>query len=156
VSPVDPRQHIEWVRFLRSCDALLSCLPAIDRPVTPDEMKEAIEANGDAWTAEMLDRIAWDRQTLIRLFQGAAAYGNQALECPLDDLLGEIQEEACDIGGWGALAHQVLAAREDLDTGDRELIGQALRDAAAAGARAHARIAQARQLLAQIEGRKQP
>jgi hypothetical protein len=151
VSPADhPPLHREWVMYLRTLDELQ--LPVVDESLTLDDLRETASVAGESWPVRMLDRLRWERDVLVRLHRGAVEYGDRSFARPLSELLDELGEEAADLGAWTTIADHVLNARDDLEDEQRSLVAQALRDAAVAGARAWARIDQARALLAGAEG----
>jgi hypothetical protein len=77
-----------------------------------------------------------------RLAAGEVEYGDSWATRPIEGLLSEIIEECADIGAWAALTDQAVD-RTEFDQADRELITEALLDAARLGAFAWARIATA-------------
>lgn len=80
---------------------------------------------------------------LMRLAAGERAYGDDRwATVTLDELLGELSEEAADIGAWGALALEALErSRGGLDRG---VIAARVYAAILWGAYAHLEIVHAR------------
>lgn len=87
------------------------------------------------------------RHALMRLDAGQQAYGEGWTARPVDELLGELAEEAADLGAWGVLALQALELGR-LDRTVRARIADLLRDAILAGAQAHRALVDARRELA--------
>ncbi len=136
--------------FLRTIDHLR--LPVVGDHVTLEQLQAAAAANDEAWAVSMLEREKWIGHSLKRLKRGAVEYGERSFTRPVVELLDELAEAAADLGAWAAIASHALAGRDDLEADVRALVGQALRDAAAGGARAWARIDQVRALLTVSEG----
>lgn len=116
-------------------------------PVTPEDVAQARAAHGETYEADANERGGWASHVTTRLDRVVTEYGDRALRRRLLVLLDELSEESADIGAWAVIAHQALEHRDDLEEDERELIGQALSDAALAGAHAWARIGQARAIL---------
>ena len=55
-------------------------------------------------TAHDADFAKFVERLRDRLIAGAKTYGNSSFERPLVAIIGEIQEEALDIVGWGFIA----------------------------------------------------
>jgi hypothetical protein len=132
--------------YLRTIDELR--MPVIDDYVTLEQLREAASAHDESWTVSILEREKWVRHALGRLQRGAVEHGNCSFARPLAELFDDLSDRAADLGAWSAIAHQAMSDRSvDLEVDERELIAQALRDAAVAGAQAWARIDQARAIL---------
>lgn len=87
---------------------------------------------------EFLERAAVDHEAFVehvlaRLELGEELYGDQWARRSVRDLLGELLEEAADLGAWGALTQQVLAT----EMPGRASIAALVDLAAYHGARAH-------------------
>ena len=93
-------------------------------------------------------RSGFSRHALMRLAAGDRAYGDQWTNRTVDELLGELTEEAADIGSWGVLALQALADAHTLGAERRERIAALLEDALTAGAHAHRALVGARREIA--------
>jgi hypothetical protein len=78
-------------------------------------------------------------QVVSRLEMGQARYGDAWVDRTLEELLGEMREEAADLLGWGLLAaqHPVLLG---LDGEVFERVARALARAVCCGQNAHAAL----------------
>lgn len=92
-------------------------------------------------------RSGFAEHALMRLDAGEQTYGDSWAERMVDELLGELTEEAADLGAWGVLALQALWASAT-DTRRAHRITEQLEAAIASGAGAHSLLIQARRLLA--------
>jgi hypothetical protein len=135
--------------FLRSPEPLPDAVTGETDPAVIEARLRSLKLLDDpAWVAGVLEREQWIGHVLARLRSGAIEYENQSFLRPLHELLDELAEEAADGEAWAAIAHHVLDGRDDLEAEVRDLVDQALRDVASAGAYAWARIRQAQVLLA--------
>ena len=85
---------------------------------------------------------------LRRLALGQELYGDRWTELGFDRLLGELEEEAVDIGAWGVLALQALETDPCISDAMRDHIALVLHVAIAFGACSYQAITIARQDLA--------
>jgi len=88
----------------------------------------------------------WARHARVRLEAGEDTYGERWSTLGTEALLGELAEEAADLGAWGALARQALD-HEPVDAATLHRLAAALDRAAEAGAAAYAALLDARQAL---------
>jgi hypothetical protein len=90
-------------------------------------------------------------QAIERLYSSSVAERVGMLMLPLARLLEGLSGEIADVGIRAAQARFALDRRDDLEPTERELIEEALRDTANAGAQAWSRTSQVRDLLATID-----
>jgi hypothetical protein len=90
---------------------------------------------------------------LRRLAAGQELYGDRWAQLGVDRLVGEMLEEAADLGSWGVLALEALEHEPDLDGPQGELIATTLRAAILWGAFAHHALKLARGHLEDSRGR---
>jgi hypothetical protein len=144
------------LRFLRSLEA--DRWPAdLDEELTnPAAVLERLRSLGvaddDAWIARTLEREQWIGHVLRCLNDGAVDHETSPGTSPLGVLLAAVATATVALGAQAGLAECALNARGDLEPSERELLEQAVRDAAASAARAWARVDQAQCLLDTIEG----
>ena len=142
----------EMLQFLRSVSP--EPLPddltdELDEAAIVTRLQQLGEAD-DAWIAHAREHEGWIGHVFERLNGNALEHAYRLTQAA-SGLFDELAEKATDLGLWAALARLALDDRTDLELAERELFEDALRDAAAAGARAWARIDQARCLLAPID-----
>jgi hypothetical protein len=89
-------------------------------------------------------RSGFASHALMRLAAGERAYGDRWAGMGIDHLLGELSEEAADIGAWAVLALQALEREGELGASDDEWIAARLRAAILWGAYAHYEVLRAR------------
>jgi Holliday junction resolvase RusA-like endonuclease len=92
---------------------------------------------------------AFAEHAAARLEAGEVTHGDSWVRRGAGALLGELLEEAADLGAWGALTVQAPDL-EDWPAADRDRIVALLELAAASGARAHEALAAARGLVARV------
>ncbi len=94
-------------------------------------------------------RSGFTEHALMRLAAGERAYGDRWAARTVDELLGELTEEAADLGAWGVLALQALSAKDAAGGRRSRRVAEQLEAAITCGAEAHSLLIQARRALAE-------
>jgi hypothetical protein len=81
---------------------------------------------------------------LERLDAGDGLYGDRWTQLGLQALVGELLEEAADLGSWGVLALEALEQEQGFEDAERDFIETTLRAAILWGAYSHQALELAR------------
>jgi len=120
---------------------------------SPSPRRDALAERVALDRSQRLARLSvasWPQQVERRLDLGQRLYADAWADRPLSELVDEVGEEALDIGAWGCLALEALAA-SDLGRDSALSVGEMLAHAMGAGATAHAHALAARKALQKAE-----